>query len=57
MERDSRIRQAAEMPDTILIVDDDELNRAVLDNIFSSEYSIEEAENGKSRHGKAHGPS
>ena len=47
MERDSRIRQAAEMPDTILIVDDDELNRAVLDNIFSSEYSIEEAENGK----------
>ena len=38
---------AYKMPDTILIVDDDELNRAILDNIFSSEYSIEEAENGR----------
>ena len=47
MATDIRDRRTAEMPETILIVDDDELNRAVLDNIFSSEYSIEEAENGR----------
>lgn len=32
---------------TILIVDDDEMNRAILAQIFESEYAIEEAQNGK----------
>ena len=32
---------------TILIIDDNELNRALLENIFVGEYSIEQAENGK----------
>ena len=32
---------------TLLIVDDDEINRGILDNIFSSYYEVEEAENGK----------
>lgn len=32
---------------TILIVDDDEINRGILDNLFSSDYVVEEAENGK----------
>ena len=34
-------------PPTILIVDDDEINRAILENIFSPFYTIEERENGK----------
>lgn len=34
-------------PNTLLIVDDDEINREVLSNIFSSSYSIKEAENGR----------
>ena len=33
--------------ETILIVDDDEFNRAILENIFSSSYAIDEAENGR----------
>lgn len=33
--------------DTILIVDDDEMNRSVLGNIFAASYSIEFAENGR----------
>lgn len=32
---------------TILIVDDDEINRGILDNLFSAFYEVEEAENGK----------
>ncbi len=36
-----------DVPKTILIVDDDEMNRSVLGNIFSASYSIEMAENGK----------
>lgn len=32
---------------TLLIVDDDEINRGILENIFASYYSIDEAENGK----------
>ena len=32
---------------TVLIVDDDELNRVILENIFSPYYGIEMAENGK----------
>lgn len=32
---------------TLLIVDDDEINREILENIFASYYLIEEAENGK----------
>ena len=35
------------LPHTILIIDDDEINRAILDNLFSDTYQIEEAENGK----------
>ena len=35
------------VPNTILIVDDDEMNRDVLGNIFSTSHSIEMAENGK----------
>ena len=34
------------VPNTILIVDDDEMNRDVLGNIFSASHSIEMAENG-----------
>lgn len=33
--------------DTILIVDDDEINRAILENIFSSQYKVAEADNGR----------
>lgn len=33
--------------DTLLIVDDEEINRAILTNIFSSEYAIIEAEDGQ----------
>ena len=32
---------------TLLIVDDDEVNRNILANLFSDEYSTEEAENGR----------
>ena len=35
------------MPETLLIVDDDEINRTILNNIFSAFYSVEEAENGE----------
>ena len=34
-------------PDTMLIVDDDEINRGILENIFSAAYRIEEAANGR----------
>lgn len=34
-------------PNTMLIIDDDMINRGVLENIFSSYYSVEEAENGR----------
>ena len=47
MELDCRSRSAGQEPDTILIVDDDEINRAILENIFSPFYAIEERENGK----------
>ena len=39
-------------PDTILVVDDDEINRGILENIFCSSYQIDEAENGKIGLGK-----
>ena len=35
------------MPGKILIVDDDELNRMILANIFSDDYEILEASNGE----------
>ena len=35
------------VPETLLIVEDNEINRGVLEAIFSDSYSIEEAENGK----------
>lgn len=34
-------------PETLLIVDDDEMNRAILENIFAGQYRIEQAENGR----------
>ena len=34
-------------PGKILIIDDSEINRDILEMIFSSEYLIEKAENGK----------
>ena len=33
------------IPDTILVIDDDEINRGILDNLFSAFYRVEEAEN------------
>lgn len=33
--------------DTILVIDDDEINRGILDNLFSAFYRVEEAENGR----------
>lgn len=40
--------------DTILIVDDTELNRVILHELFSSEYNIMEAENGSEAISKIH---
>ena len=34
-------------PETLLIVADDEMNRAILENIFAGQYRIEQAENGR----------
>ena len=42
----SKQQTAAECGGTLLIVDDDAINRAVLENIFSPYYTIREAENG-----------
>ena len=35
------------LSNTILIVDDDEINRGILENIFSTSYQVEEAGDGK----------
>ncbi len=34
-------------PETLLIVDDDAINRAILEHIFQEDYKIEQAENGR----------
>ena len=47
MESEYQYGPLSQGPDTILIVDDDEMNRAILENIFSSFYAVEEAENGR----------
>ena len=39
--------QKIDTPNTILIVDDDEINRDVLGNILAADYSIEVAETEK----------
>ena len=44
---DSPERMPAEHRETLLIVDDNELNRALLRHIFSDTYAVEEAEDGK----------
>lgn len=41
------LESGEDRPETILIVDDDEINRVILRNIFSPFYSVAEAENGK----------
>lgn len=45
MEHSSKLESAAHR--TLLIVDDDEFNRAILDNLFAPYYAIQEAENGR----------
>lgn len=44
---ENSFRCQADAPNTLLIVDDDEINRAVLANIFATAHSIETAENGR----------
>lgn len=34
-------------PQTLLVVDDDEINRSILHNLFAGQYTVEEAENGR----------
>ncbi len=41
------IEEGAQMNEEILIIDDDEINRAILDNLFSGMYATDEAENGR----------
>ena len=38
---------ASNVPTTLLVVDDDEINRLILGNIFASQYTIQEASNGR----------
>lgn len=38
---------ASKVPSTLLVVDDDEMNRCILGNIFAPYYSIQEAADGK----------
>ena len=38
---------ASKVPSTLLVVDDDEMNRCILGNIFAPYYSIQEATDGK----------
>lgn len=48
MQRDSgTLEKEQKNQGTILIVDDDEINRAILENIFQESYGVEQAENGK----------
>ena len=43
---ENRKDEARALPRTMLIVDDDIINRSILENIFSRYYRIEEAEDG-----------
>lgn len=47
MELEYQNRNVHQEPDTMLIVDDDEINRAILEHIFSPFYKIEQRENGR----------
>ncbi len=44
---ETSFRCRADVPDIVLIVDDSEMNRALLANIFAGSYLIEMAENGR----------
>lgn len=54
MEHEEKDVLAESVSDTILIVDDDEINRAILENIFSIHYQVETAENGREGLEKIH---
>ena len=47
MQRINTCAHMAVSPDTMLIVDDDAINRGILENIFAPYYAIAQAENGK----------
>lgn len=47
MKKYEPLKQKEVVPDTILIADDDVINRAILNEIFKDTYRIEEAENGE----------
>ncbi len=47
MQRINTCAHMAVSPDTMLIVDDDAINRSILENIFAPYYAIAQAENGK----------
>ena len=47
MDSNKVLDRTENMPDTLLIVDDDEVNRAILREIFKDSYRIEEAANGQ----------
>lgn len=47
MKPSSLFVHGTEVPNTLLIIDDAEVNRAVLDSIFSPTYAVEQASNGQ----------
>ncbi len=47
MENELRRKTAGSSQTTLIVIDDDEINRGILENLFSPVYAVEEAENGK----------